>query len=517
MLAWVFFTSPSRRRFIAPASQTSALRFEWWDNRDPTFASEVHAKPSPQNTVRNHRPARRRCGAPADGHRGFTVTLVRVGPVHFQPLEQELEPVVRYLTGHMLNAGCGTRDISPFLRAKGVAEITRYDISSDDADVVVGAIESMPFADESFDSVLCNAVLEHVLNADRSIRELVRVVRPGGHVVAAVPFLQPYHPCPGDYRRYTADGLAQLGRDAGLEDVAVLPVHSFAQTMGWLLWTYAQEKGGRLRRSSAWTLAYLATRLSNRTDTALRGSANTFQAVFRRPLERGDGTIGDWTSHELTDAATRAPTMLMPDELRLLHHLGESYFSGAGRIVDCGSFLGGSTVALADGVARSRSRRGAPREKGIHSYDRFRVEDWTRGRFLPESMPPGASFRDRFERNIAPYAELVEVHAGDVEEQRWGGEPVEILVVDLAKHWTTCDWVTREFFPHLIPGRSIVVQQDYLYGSWTGWLHATMEYYRDYFDYVCDPGLNSVAFRLTKPIPPDVLRDQTVGSLSTAE
>ena len=38
------------------------------------------------------------------------MTLVRVGPVHFQPLEQELEPVAKYFAGHVLNAGCGTRD-----------------------------------------------------------------------------------------------------------------------------------------------------------------------------------------------------------------------------------------------------------------------------------------------------------------------------------------------------------------------------------------------------------------------
>ena len=105
------------------------------------------------------------------------MTLVRVGPVHFQALEQELEAVARYLSGHMLNAGCGTRDISPYLRANGVAEITRYDIASDDADVIVGPLESMRFADDSFDSVLCNAVLEHVQNAERAIRELARVVQ----------------------------------------------------------------------------------------------------------------------------------------------------------------------------------------------------------------------------------------------------------------------------------------------------------------------------------------------------
>jgi SAM-dependent methyltransferase len=209
--------------------------------------------------------------------------LVRVGPVHFQSLESELEPVTPYLHGHLLDAGAGTRDITAFLERGGVHRITRYDIAVDVPGSVAGALEAMPFAGGSFDAVLCNAVLEHVADAEQSTTELARVVAPGGHVVVTVPFLQPYHPCPGDYQRYTADGLAQLGRRAGLEVVTVLPVHSLAQTLGWILWEHALEKGGRFRIGATWGLAYAATRWRVGTDGTVRRNANTFQAVFRRP------------------------------------------------------------------------------------------------------------------------------------------------------------------------------------------------------------------------------------------
>ena len=444
------------------------------------------------------------------------MTLVRVGPVHFQPLEQELEPVAHYLGGRMLNAGCGSRDIEPFLRARGTAEIVRYDIASSDPAVVLGPLEETPFDDESFDSVLCNAVLEHVQDAGRAIAELARVVRKGGNVVVAVPFLQPYHPCPGDYRRYTADGLAELGRAAGLDVVEILPVHSFAQTFGWLLWEYAQEKRGFFRRASAFLLAYAVTRIWNRTDRRLVKNANTFQAVFRRP-ERGEASIlgTSWRSKPVAAPLANVPTMLVPDELRLLHHLAADYYTGEGLIVDGGSFLGGSTIALADGLRRNRRARAVA--KPIHSYDRFEVEDWTRGVYFAEDTAAGSNFREQFERNVAPYADLVEVHAGDVRDHPWNGAPIEILFIDLAKHWEVCDWVTWQFFPHLIPGRSLVVQQDYLYHHWVGWLHVTMEYYADYFEYVCDTEVNSVVFLNTKAIPAEVLRRDTVASLSTQE
>jgi SAM-dependent methyltransferase len=446
------------------------------------------------------------------------VTLVRVGPVHFQSLEQELEPVAKYLSGQVLNAGCGSRDISSYLRGKGASGLTRYDIASDDPDVLIGPIESMRFADASFDSVLCNAVIEHVQNAERAIRELARVVRKGGHVVVAVPFLQPYHACPGDYRRYTADGLAQLGHDAGLEVVEILPVHSFAQTFGWILWEYAQEKGGLLRRYAAWAIAFVATRLWNRTDRTLTKNANTFQAVFRRPDSNEAATIGtQWRQKPVPAACASVPTMLVPDELRLLNHLAEDYYSGMGAIVDGGSFLGGSTVALADGLRRNPRRHRLGDAKPIHSFDRFEVEEWTRGLFFPESTPAGARFREQFDANVAPYADLVEVHDGDVGAHEWKGGPIEILFIDMAKHWEVCDWITWQFFPHLIPGRSIVVQQDYLYHHWVGWLHVTMEFYADYFEYVCDTDVNSVVFLNTKKIPESVLRRNTVESLTLAE
>lgn len=448
----------------------------------------------------------------------MTIKFVRVGPVHFQPLEQELEPVARYLYGHMLNAGCGTRDIHSYLRTRGVTKITRYDVASQEPDVIIGYLESMPFADMSFDSVLCNAVLEHVRDAESAVRSLARVVRKGGHIVIAVPFLQPYHPSPGDYRRYTADGLAQLGSSAGLEVVEILPVHSFAQTLGWMVWEYAQEKGGFLRRNVAWAIAYVATRLWFHTDRALVRNANTFQAVFRRPDSNEAAIIGtSWRQKPLPAACANVPTMLVPGELELLNNLAENYYSGTGVIIDGGSFLGGSTVALADGLRRNPRRKRLGVEKAIHSFDRFEVEEWTRGVFFPETTPAGASFREQFERNIAPYADLVEVHAGDVRAHEWSGQPIEILFIDMAKHWTVCDGITWQFFPHLIPGRSLVVQQDYLYHHWVGWLHVTMEFYADYFEYVCDTEVNSVVFINTKKIPDSVLRPKTVESLTLAE
>jgi SAM-dependent methyltransferase len=207
--------------------------------------------------------------------------FTRSGPVHFQPLERELAPVTRYFRGRMLNAGCGDRDISAWLATLGIADLVNYDIASVLPDAVIGPLESLPFDDAGFDTILCNAVLEHVAKVDEVVAELARVLRPGGHAVIAVPFLQPYHECPTDFRRYTKDGLVALGGKAGLAAVEVNPVHSAAQTLGWILWEIAREKG-RLMRALVWPLVFAWTRLSLGTDRRIVRNANTYQIVFRR-------------------------------------------------------------------------------------------------------------------------------------------------------------------------------------------------------------------------------------------
>jgi SAM-dependent methyltransferase len=55
--------------------------------------------------------------------------------------------------------------------------------------------------------------LEHVNFPERVVAEMARVLRPGGRVYVAVPFLQGYHPASGtgqDFQRYTHVGLTQL-------------------------------------------------------------------------------------------------------------------------------------------------------------------------------------------------------------------------------------------------------------------------------------------------------------------
>jgi len=56
--------------------------------------------------------------------------------------------------------------------------------------VVTGRGEELPFVGESFDLIVCIWVLEHLRDPERVLREVHRVLRPGGHFVFLTPNLR---------------------------------------------------------------------------------------------------------------------------------------------------------------------------------------------------------------------------------------------------------------------------------------------------------------------------------------
>ena len=94
------------------------------------------------------------------------------------------------------------------------------------ATAVQGDALSLPFADGTFDRVIASEVLEHIPDDTAAMRELARVLRPGGAMAVTVPRCGPeainwalsdeYHDTPGGhvriYRRSTLERRLQLGR-----------------------------------------------------------------------------------------------------------------------------------------------------------------------------------------------------------------------------------------------------------------------------------------------------------------
>jgi demethylmenaquinone methyltransferase / 2-methoxy-6-polyprenyl-1,4-benzoquinol methylase len=84
-------------------------------------------------------------------------------------------------------------------------------------ELLEGQAEALPFADASFDALTFTYLLRYVDDPAATVRELARVVRPGGRVASLEFGVPPWLPARVAWRFYTAIGLPALGRLASRE------------------------------------------------------------------------------------------------------------------------------------------------------------------------------------------------------------------------------------------------------------------------------------------------------------
>jgi SAM-dependent methyltransferase len=120
-------------------------------------------------------------------------------------------------------------------------EVTYSPHGLQNADIICPA-ERLPFADASFDTVLCTEVLEHTRDPSAVIQEIRWILRPGGYLLLSVPFIYPIHEAPYDHWRFTSYGLRLLCTDAGLEVIYVHPKGGIGATLI-VLWANLAVRG----------------------------------------------------------------------------------------------------------------------------------------------------------------------------------------------------------------------------------------------------------------------------------
>ena len=98
------------------------------------------------------------------------------------------------IQGRLLENGCGVGLYLEHLDPLGCETVgLEYEIPravearEKAANIVGGAGEDLPFPENSFDLILSNEVIEHVGDDARAVREMVRVLIPGGRMVLFCP------------------------------------------------------------------------------------------------------------------------------------------------------------------------------------------------------------------------------------------------------------------------------------------------------------------------------------------
>ena len=118
-------------------------------------------------------------------------------------------------------------------------------ISKAGAQFLKGSAYSLPFPDESIDLIVCSEVLEHLHEYNDAVKEIHRVLKPGGKFYASVPATWPEKICwklskeyqnqPGGHLRiFSQSGLISEIKESGFKFLSSEKFHSIHSPYWWL-------------------------------------------------------------------------------------------------------------------------------------------------------------------------------------------------------------------------------------------------------------------------------------------
>jgi len=166
-----------------------------------------------------------------------------------------LRDVAPQAHGRLLDVGCGNKPYESYFRPH-VSEYLGIEHEATFAATAAGSQGTrpdltydgtrLPFEDASFDTVLSVQVLEHTPRPRELVREMSRVLKPGGLLILVAPFQFRLHEQPHDYFRYSSHGLRHLCDDAGLDVGEMRALGSLWSVIGHKLNSYLAFRVGRI-------------------------------------------------------------------------------------------------------------------------------------------------------------------------------------------------------------------------------------------------------------------------------
>jgi len=128
----------------------------------------------------------------------------------------------------VLDAGAGECRHAPLFRHavylgtdSGVGDATHWDYSRL---AFVSDLTELPLSTASIDAAVSVNVLEHVVDPQRVLAEIGRVLRPGAPIYLVAPQSWPAHQAPHDYQRFTRHGLEAMLERAGFKLESIRPI-----------------------------------------------------------------------------------------------------------------------------------------------------------------------------------------------------------------------------------------------------------------------------------------------------
>lgn len=140
------------------------------------------------------------------------------------------------ISGDILDFGCGSKPYQKLFSNcssyVGVdLQVSGHNHKDSKVDVFYDGNE-LPFLDDAFDTIVSFEVLEHVPNVDKILKEVRRVLKPGGSIYLTIPFMYPEHEMPYDFQRWTSLGIRNLLSDNDFGAIQIVKTNTSIQALG---------------------------------------------------------------------------------------------------------------------------------------------------------------------------------------------------------------------------------------------------------------------------------------------
>jgi hypothetical protein len=202
------------------------------------------------------------------------------------------------------------------------------------------------------------------------------------------------------------------------------------------------------------------------------------------------------------DAVTGVPAIpaMTSEAERACYYRLTREAAGKGAIIEFGAWLGASTAYIAAAVRDS----GEPVKAQV--YDKFqskkghalKVRKFYAAEGVEVSNLPIGDAQPHFERNLGPLLAHVDVHKGQIEHEKWGDEPIALIVNDAPKRVPAISAVLTNFLGGIREG-TVMAWQDFChFPSYE--IPACLYRLRGHFEFVESvvPG-STLVFRVVRP------------------
>jgi len=141
----------------------------------------------------------------------------------------ELKPKIH---GRVLDLGCGVMPYKDFLKSSLIEEYIGIDLEPSEYhhDVKPDYYwdgKKIPLDDSAVNFVIATEFLEHYFDTNLILKEINRVLKPGGTFFFTVPSVWPLHETPYDYHRFTPYALEEHFKNAGFSSWVIKPLGGF--------------------------------------------------------------------------------------------------------------------------------------------------------------------------------------------------------------------------------------------------------------------------------------------------